>query len=206
MKSMHIEFLVEEISMEDLLHNLLPKIIGKSISYRIHPFRGKQDLLKSLEKKLKGYKEWIPQDYRIIVLVDRDNDDCIELKLRLEKIALKTSFGTKSNPKDNYYTIINRIVIEELESWFFGDIIALNKAYPKISLFLSNNPKYRDPDEIKGGTWETLEKELQKKGYFKSGLQKRKLSRAVSQYMEPLRNRSKSFQVFRQGLECLINQ
>ncbi|MEB3342658.1 MAG: DUF4276 family protein [Okeania sp.] len=92
-------------------------------------------------------------------------------------------------------------MIEELEAWFFGDIPALTKAYPKVSKSLSQNAKYRDPDDIKGGTWEALEKVLQGKGYHQGGLEKLRAARDISPHMNPTENTSKSFQVF---YRCLL--
>ncbi len=60
---------------------------------------------------------------------------------------------------------------------------------------------YRDPDAIRGGTWEQLERILQRAGYFRSGLRKNELARAVSAHMQPERNTSKSFQAFRSALQ-----
>lgn len=96
-------------------------------------------------------------------------------------------------------------MIEELEAWFFGDVEAICQAYPKVSPNLAKQQQYRDPDGIKGGTWEALERVLQKAGYHPGGLEKYKASSDISQYMNPESNRSKSFQVFYQGLLEIIN-
>ena len=98
------------------------------------------------------------------------------------------------------FQVLNRLAIEELEAWFFGDIEALNAAYPRISLNLGNKAKYRDPDSIAGGTWEALERELKRVGYYSGGLSKISAAREISLHMVPERNRSHSFQVFRRGL------
>ncbi len=95
---------------------------------------------------------------------------------------------------------MNRIAVEELEAWFFGDVQALRAAYPRISPTLAQRAKFRDSDAITGGTWEALERELQRVGYFAGGLSKITAAREISLHMDPARNRSKSFQVFREGL------
>lgn len=87
---------------------------------------------------------------------------------------------------------MNRIAIEELEAWFFGDIQALRAAYPRLSANLGQRERYRDPDAIPGGTWECLERELRQVGYHKGGLQKIALARDVARHMQPERNRSQS--------------
>ena len=198
---MHIEFLVEEPSTEAALRNLVPKILGSGVEFRVIRFQGKQDLLSKLPGLLKGYRKWIPADWRIVVLVDEDRQDCLELKARLEKTAVDAGLVTKTSASGGAgFQVLNRISIEELEAWFFGDVEALHGAYPKIPLSLATRSKYQDPDAIQGGTWEKLEKELQRKGYFHGGLAKIEAAKAISAHMDPTRNRSKSFQVFRDGL------
>ncbi|GBF82579.1 DUF4276 family protein [Aphanothece sacrum] len=111
-EDVHLEFLVEEFSAKECLETILPKILSPNITYKIHDFRGKSDLIKKLPDRLKGYKAWIPQDYKIIVLVDRDNEDCTKLKDKLEKIARETGFMTQSNRKNQKaFQLLNRIAI-----------------------------------------------------------------------------------------------
>ncbi len=203
---MQIEFLVEELSTQETLIQILPSILNADITYNIHPFRGKNDLLKKLPDRLKGYKAWIPDDYKIVVLVDRDDDSCQDLKSKLEQISLEADFISRSATGDEQtYQILNRIAIEELEAWFFGDVNAIVSAYPGVSPNLEQKAKYRDPDAIAGGTWENLEKVLQKAGHHKGGLEKVRAAREISQYMCPKQNRSKSFQVFYQGLLEIVS-
>ncbi len=202
---MHFELLVEEFSAKECLEQLLPKILSQTITYKIHNFRGKSDLIKKLPMRLKGYKDWIPDDYRIIILVDRDNEDCRILKDKLEDIAKQTGLITKSISQDKKtFQVLNRIAIEELEAWFFGDVNAIVSAYSKVSPNLGQQAKYRKPDEITGGTWEALEKVLQKAGYHKGGLEKVKAAREISKFMIPKNNCSPSFQVFYQGILEMI--
>jgi hypothetical protein len=198
---MHIEFLVEEPSAEAALLNILPKVFEPTTSFAIHSYQGKQDLLKKLPSRFRGYKAWLPRDWRIVVLIDADDEDCRRLKARLENIAQNSNLLTKSVTRNSSnFQVVNRLAIEELEAWFFGDIEALNAAYPRISLNLGNKAKYRDPDSITGGTWEALERELRKVGYYSGGLSKISAARDISVHMAPERNRSHSFQVFRRGL------
>ena len=86
-----------------------------------------------------------------------------------------------------------------------GDVQAIRQAYPKVSANLATQQPYRDPDAIKGGTWEALERVLRKAGYHPAGLEKYKASSEIYQYMNPELNRSRSFQVFYQGLLEIIN-
>lgn len=202
---MHIEFLVEEPSAEAALRNLVPKIVpGIEIQFRV--FQGKQDLLSKLPGILRGYRRWIPTDWRIVVLVDEDRQDCREMKAELEKAAIDAGLVTKTIAGGNSnFQVLNRISIEELEAWFFGDVEALHRAYPKIPLSLGTRSTFRDPDAIQGGTWEALEKELQRKGYFHGGLAKIEAAKTISTHMDPDQNRSRSFRTFRDGLREMVS-
>ena len=198
---MHFEFLVEESSLESALTQLLPKILPSTVTFKIHAFRGKDDLICKLPNRLKGYQAWLPPDWKIVILIDEDREDCLKLKKQLENIAILAGLITKSScQKNKSFQVLNRIVVEELEAWFFGDVEAICQAYPKVSANLANQQPYRDPDAIKGGTWEALERVLRRAGYHQGGLEKYKASSEISKYMNPESNRSKSFQVFCQGL------
>ena len=202
---MHIEFLLEERSAEVVLNHLLPKILPDNVKYKFHVFQGKQDLLKKLPGRLKGYRLWLPDDYRIVVLVDEDRENCIELKGQLESAAREAGLITKSNAqRDGDFQVVNRLAIEELEAWFFGDIAALREEYPKVSESLQYQRKYRDPDAVRGGTYEALERLLIRNRYYTGKLPKTEVARNIAQHMEPSRNRSKSFQVFVEGIKACV--
>jgi hypothetical protein len=89
----HVEVLVEEPSAEAALRILLPKMLSDA-SFEVYPHSCKDDLLKRLPDRLRGYAAWIPDDWRIVVVVDRDDDDCQELKKSLEAIAMKAGLTT----------------------------------------------------------------------------------------------------------------
>jgi len=96
--------------------------------------------------------------------------------------------------------VLNRIAIEELEAWFFGDVEAVCTAYPGVPATLANRAPYRDPDAVAGGTWEALGRVLKQAGHHGSGLRKGEAARAIAEHMDPARNRSRSFGHFRDGL------
>ena len=128
---MHLEILVEEASAEAALVNLLPRIIEDTVAFAVRTFRGKRDLLSKLPDRLRGYRATLPSDGRIVVLVDEDRSDCMELKARLEEIAKDAGFVTKTAARrGRKFQVVNRLAIEELEAWFFGDVKALVQAYP----------------------------------------------------------------------------
>jgi hypothetical protein len=197
----HVELLVEEPSMEAALELLLPKMLADT-SFKIHPHQGKPDLLNKLPAKLRAYSTWIPATWRIVIVVDRDNDDCEQLKRRLEGVATQADMPTRSTRKRNAdYVVVNRLAIEELEAWYFGDWKAVCTAYPKVPPTISAKAAYRDPDEILGGTWEAFLRVLQQVGYFTAGLRKIEAARAIAEHMVPSRNTSPSFCALRDMLD-----
>jgi hypothetical protein len=202
---MHVELLVEEPSCAEAIRILVPKIIGNQSSFDTRVFQGKQDLLASLPARLRGYARWLPSDWRIVVLIDRDGDDCHTLKSSLETMAKDAGLRT---PTATHGTgavkVVNRIAVEELEAWFFGDVEALAAAYPRIPPTLGAKRGFRDPDAISGGTWERLHRLLAAAGYYRGGMPKIEVARKISRVMDPARNRSRSFQVFCRALRELV--
>ena len=191
--------------MEAALRLLLPKVLG-DLSFEIYPHQCKDELLFRLPQRLRGYGQrrksdpWFRDRCCIVVVIDRDDDDCAQLKRRLEKIAKDVGLVTRSNPKDGAYMVVNRLAIEELEAWYFGDWEAVRAAYPRASATVPSQAKYRHPDAIAGGTWEAFERVLKKAGYFSGGLRKVEAARAVTVHMDPSRNASPSFRIFRDVL------
>ncbi len=191
---MHIEFLIEEASVEIVLNEIIPRIIGGKTTFKIHDFRGKSNLIKNLLDRMRGYGSMIrhQKDLRIVVLIDKDNQNCQELKQILEEIAAQAGLTTPST--SNNFQVLNRIVVEELEAWFFGDIKALREAYPKVPENLTKRKSYRIPDEIKGGTWEALERILSSAGYYEKGfMPKTEVARNIAPFMNPELNSQKVF-------------
>jgi hypothetical protein len=199
----HIEFLVEEISMEAALESLLPKMLTRA-SFKVHSHQGKPDLLRELPRRLRGYASWIPATWRIVIIVDRDDDDCTELKQALEAIARQAGLRTRSGARGaTDYVIVNRLAIEELEAWYFGDWQAVVAAYRRTSPTIPAKAGFRAPDAIKGGTHEALLRLLQQAGYFTGGLRKIEAARAIAEHMVPSRNTSPSFCSLRDALRDL---
>ena len=199
MTARHLEFLVEEPSMEAFLKGALPRLL-QDCTFQTHAFQGKHDLLRKLPFRLRGYGHWLPCDQRIVVVVDRDSDECRALKQRLEEAAAAAGLRTRSQTGDGCWQVVNRIVIEELEAWYFGDWEAVRGAYPMVSPTIPNQARYRAPDAIRGGTWEAFERILQRHGYYKTGLPKVEAAKTVAGHIDPARNRSGSFRVFRDSL------
>jgi hypothetical protein len=191
--------MVEEFSAERALAFLLPRVIP-GIPFRIRSFQGKHDLLGVLPQRLRGYAAWPGVTMsRIVVVVDRDNDNCVELRQNLDRIASDAGFHSRGTGR----SVLNRIAIEELEAWFIGDVPALAAAYPRVPMSTGAKRFFRDPDAI-WGTWEALEHLLQKHGYHKGGLRKAAAAAAIAEHMNVEKNESRSFQVFRDGLRGFV--
>lgn len=111
-----IVLLVEEPSMAAFLQTVLPRLMPADRTYEVHAFQDKSDLLRNLPMRLRGYRRWLPADWRLVVLVDRDADDCQELKKKLDNIAGESGLTTRSSTGGGAWQVANRVVIEELEA------------------------------------------------------------------------------------------
>ena len=192
---MHLDLYVEEPSARRALEGLLPRLLGNDDTFNVNTFRSKGDLLKKVPDRLRGYSTWLPQDWRIVILVDQDSDDCKKLKRRILRAAKNANLDDR---------VLVRIVVEELEAWWFGDVPALQAVYPRVPSGLSAKARYRDPDAIAGGTWEALDRELRRAGYGQ-GLNKGHLAEAIVPHLDVNINTSRSFQVFRDGIRRLCS-
>jgi hypothetical protein len=196
MTAQHLEFLVEEPSMEAFLRALLPRMLPPDRSFEVRTFQGKSDLLNKLQDRLHGYAQWLPDGWRLVVVVDRDDDDCLALKEQLENAAAAAGLRTRSRAGRFPWQLVNRIAIEELEAWYFGDWQAVCSVFPRVSPTVPHRAGYRDSDAIHGGTWEAFERILRRRGYFKTGLRKMEAARAVGAHVDPSRSHSDSFLKF----------
>jgi hypothetical protein len=194
--AVHLELLVEEPSMEVFLRALLPRLLPQERTFEVHPFQGKGDLLAKLEARLRGYAAWMPDDWRIMVVVDRDGDDCRALKRRLEDMAESAGLRTRTRHGAADWQVVNRIAIEELEAWYFGHWPAVKAAYPRVPPNVPNQRGFRNPDAIAGGTWEAFERVMQRHGYFQGGLTKLEAARNIGAKVDPTGGSSSSFRLF----------
>jgi hypothetical protein len=200
LKAVHLELLVEEASMEAFLRGQLPGILGSSASFEVYSYRGKGDLLSKLPDRLRGYAAWLPRDWRIVVIVDRDDQQCVDLKEQLEAIASDAGLISRSRADGADWQIANRIAIEELEAWYFGDWQAAVAAYGGLPSNVTSKAQFRDSDAISGGTWEAFERLLKRAGYFQGGLRKLDCARTMAIHFRADRCRSVSFQAFRAAI------
>lgn len=192
--------------MAAFLTELLPRTLDPAIAWRPIDYGSKWALLDRLPRRLIGYAR-IAVAYRplSLVLVDRDDDDCLLLKQKLEQACRHAGLHTISSPAaGNGFDVVNRIVIEELEAWFFGDGDALGQGWQGADKLLAQAP-FRDPDAVRGGTHEALLRVLQRAGHMRRAerLPKIDVARTMGTLMQPHRNRSTSFAHFWSGLNAL---
>ncbi|MGB3405221.1 MAG: DUF4276 family protein [Microcoleaceae cyanobacterium] len=181
-------FLLEEPSMKNVLEIILPKLIPEDINYICIKHQGKQDLAKSIPKKIKAFK-FNPRT-KFVIVHDQDSNDC--KKLKAELLQLCTS-SEKSK-------IIIRIICHELESWFLGDLTAIEKAYnlkPKSLSKRQNHSKFRNPDQLN-----SAKEELRK---LVSEYYPGTHSKKIAPYLSLTENQSHSFQVFLDGIRKILS-
>ncbi len=179
-----VVFFLEELSARAMLEGFLPKIISDSIRCRYIVFEGKQDLEKQMVKRMRGYR--VPHA-RFVVLRDKDSEDCRELKKRLTKKCIE---GLHPGS-------LVRLACHELESWYLGDLAAVEAGLGVSGLARhQNKPPCDQPDELP-----TPARKLQA---IAPAYQKVGGSRAIGPHLDPANNRSHSFGVFVAGIRKLV--
>ncbi len=117
--------------MEAFLRELLPRFLDPDIAWQAVNYGSKQQLLARLPLRMLGYAR-VPAAHRplSLVLVDRDDDDCNVLKHQIEDACRAAGLHSRTRPDaTGGFDVVNRIVIEELEAWFFGDAKAVEQAW-----------------------------------------------------------------------------
>ena len=198
METSRCEFLVEEPSMEAFLNAVLPRMLPDT-NCEIHVFQGKQALLRKLEDRLKGYARFMANDHRIMVIVDQDNDDCKDLKFKLESACANAGLRSRRVAATPNWQIVTRIAVEELEAWYFGNWLAVRGAYPRMPKNTPRQRRYRNPDAIPD-TWENFERILKQAGYCKQGMRKVEMATNIGAGFDPGTCISRSFQAFQNAV------
>lgn len=182
-------FLLEEPSMKTLLDRLLPRLLpglNEGEHFQCVPHEGKSDLDRSIRRKLAAWRE---SGARFVILRDNDNVDCIDLKARLRRLC-----DDAQRPD-----ALIRLVCQELESWYLGDLEALAAAFdrPKAST-PAQHKRYRDPDG-----WQKPSAELRR---LVPSFQKNSGARAMAEHLDAQRNLSRSFQSFVTGIRRVATE
>ena len=176
-------FLLEEQSMKEVLSVILPKIIPDTFLFQCVHHNGKTALQKSIPIKTKGWRE---PDVQFIIVHDKDSADCKKLKEKLNNLV----------DNSRYATTMIRIVCTELESWFLGDLNAVEKSFNKNLSAYKTKALFRNPDGIANAK-QTLKKLI-------PTYQQISGSNAIAQYMDIAKNNSHSFNVFIKGIEKIV--
>jgi hypothetical protein len=179
-----IVFLLEERSMLEALQILTPPLMPSDVRCRFIPHDGISDLEKSIPRKLRA---WLDTDARFIVVRDKHSSDCRKVKHNLLRLCKE---GRQPD------TLV-RIVCHELESWYLGDLAAVEKAYHlKGVAKRQDKAKYRNPDRLANA-----EQELRR---LAPQYQKIAGSRRIAPHMSLANNKSHSFRVLIDGIRRLV--
>ncbi|MFN9302294.1 MAG: hypothetical protein ACK6DA_05925 [Candidatus Kapaibacterium sp.] len=117
MKTLHI--FTEEQSAKNVFETIVPPLLPDGVTLRVYQHQGKQDLEKAIVTAIPSISK-IPGSV-ILITQDQDNEDC--------KVVKKKIVDLLDNKCVCIYFV--RIVCRELESWFLGDLRAIQKAYPR---------------------------------------------------------------------------
>lgn len=178
-----VVFLLEEKSMRVLLEGFLPRVFP-GLQFLCVAHEGKQDLERSIPRKLKAWRE---PGVRFVVVRDNDNGDCVRTKERL--VAACRDAGRED--------VLVRIACQELEAWYLGDPDALARAFDDERLReISNRERFRDPDAVVSPA-RALEE-------LAPAFQKVSGARLMADHLTESTNRSRSFQVFIAGLRRVV--
>ncbi len=163
---MRFEILVEGLSDVPVMREIMQRRfrLDEDTHFRIHPHQGKgrlpsnsmsspnpkhRGLLDQLPAKLRGYTNSLTSSDVVLVLIDADATPEEHLHCELNRMLA----GLQDKPS----TVIFQIAVEEMESWFLADCVALKAAFGnKIN---TGKIKTITPDAIVGA-WEQLAKAL----------------------------------------------
>lgn len=213
---MHFEVLVEDRSGSIALEHVMEKVLGPNNaahSWRVHPYRGigriPKDLRRGKDPKKRLLLDRLPgilQGYgrslgdvglaAVMVVVDADARDCRAFKREL----LHVLDACKPRPRTLF-----RIAVEESEAWLLGDREAVKAAYPCARDSVLDG--YVQDSTC--GAWELLADAIHPGGapalgkWPASGQAKCEWAERIAPRMDVDRNRSRSFQVFRDGVRKL---
>ena len=182
-------FLLEEPSAEAMLRGVLPRILPEDCSPEFKVFEGKQDLERRLTRVLKA---WRTPDCAFVVLRDQDSGDCHRIKHRLVELCRQSWRGD--------LPVVVRIACRELESFYLGDLSAVEEGLGVSGLAgKQNSRKFREPDKL-GSPSRELER-------LTNGLYGKVAgSRAIAPHLNINDNRSHSFRVLVAGIRKLTTE
>ncbi len=182
-------FFLEEPSAAEFLKEIIKKIaIDPEIHVRYIVFKGKSDLKRNIQKKLTG---WTNKRARFIIIHDKDSSDCKELKREIQNLCNSTQKIVKV-----------RIACGELESFYLGDLQAVETAFNIDGLcLLQSKKKFRDPDSL-GNPVQVLSQITNYRYHKILG------SREISKHLSVTTNKSRSFKMLIGAIQelCLFSR
>lgn len=184
---MFIEVLTEGASDVPIIREVLTRHFKlREKDFRVHPHCGKgkipsdlmaqpspkhRGLLDQLPAKLRGFGRYMDDSSLVLVLIDVDQDDCVQLLAQLKNLLAQLDFRP---PR-----VLFRLAVEETESWFLADTNAIALAFPKAKLKLIQNI----PADAKVGAWEKLAECLGKKTKDVTGSDKIQWAEKISPHV-----------------------
>lgn len=165
--------------------------LPRDLSARPNPLR--RGMLDQLPAKLRAFSASPPsQAEGFLVLVDADDDDCVELKAKLDNAASHCAPDLQ---------VVNRIAIEELEAFYLGDLRAIRSAFPQANTALLRR---HVPDSVvEGGTWELFARVIDDDSRDKVAWAEA-MGRRLT--VRPAQSRSPSFQALCRGIQRLVGR
>lgn len=141
--------------------------------------QGKGDLERSFPRKIGGWRS--PRPPRFVIMRDNDGANCLELKKQLSGLV----------PSAAVERVKIRIVVQELESWYIGDLNAVWMAGLVNQGVLARHKRkagLRNPDEIRHAK-QTFKSKIVQGGQIE-------LARSIGPHLSLTANRSRSFHAF----------
>jgi len=151
--------------------------------------QGKSDLERSFPRKITSWRA--PRPPRFIIMRDSDGADCLRLKGQLSELV----------PERAQKRVKIRIVVQELESWYIGDLDAVRRAGLISENMLARHKgkaRLRNPDEIRHAK-QTFKTQIAGGGQIE-------LARSIGPHLSLADNRSRSFHAFVGALRWAANE
>lgn len=199
-----LEVLLEGASDVPTVREILVRRFGlvEGEQFKLYPHQGKgsipadllsappvqlRGLLDQLPAKLKGFSHF-GADVCVVVLVDADDDSCVDLLRDLEQMLLRLPRRPAR--------VLFRIAIEETESWFVADSEAVVAAYPRARVA---RLKRIAPDAVVGA-WEQLAAALGVSERAVTGALKASWAESIAPKLDLDSPRSPSLRKFIEGI------
>jgi Domain of unknown function (DUF4276) len=182
-----IVVLAEEPSAQIIAECLAQKL---NLAERVLCLRhqGKSDLEQSIPRKVGHWRAQTPP--RFVVMRDNDGADCLALRARLLELV----------PQNARPRVKIRLVVQELESWYLGDLDAVSRAGLLSEVerdSLNRKAILRNPDRI-GNAKQIFKSRVGSGGQIA-------LARSIGPHLSVKDNRSRSFHAFIDALHWAAN-